>query len=645
VRFIKHHIAFLLILLLCLLLRLIPLFSYQFTLDEWSGLGRTYFDSFTKLIEKGVKIDAHPAFVQVLLYFLVKFFGISNWIIKLPFLLFSIAAVIYAYAFMLRNFNKQVALLAVCFFSFSLIFVYHAPIARMYISGVFFSLALLYHFFEIVYNKNKSIVQYSMFGLFALLSALNQHINGLFALTVCAAGLLLLKSKELKPYILTCAVVLVLYLPHLPVTIYQLGIGGIGFEQGGWLPKPQILAVLTFLKVLFGTGRTYVLLLILVLLSVMLRKNRITLSSVYVKKSLLLLGLFLINYLIIYTYSVLRAPVYQHSAMLFSGTAAVLVGSSLLNFKNKQLAHIVLLLISGTLLYKTYYKKDYLHQSVKNIFEFQFEKTAEVKNTLGNDKVYPIFFDADTLMRDVCFNRGNYKYEVTLTKDSATFSLKHYNHLVSSLSENYLVLASADPLHKAIAKDYFPFLFQNITNQGINYQVYSKIKPQHAVYEDSVLHRSTFLTAKSFTFDHPQQLIVTDKGIQLHIDSLNEFPFAGRAALRDISDKEGQVILASAKLKTARANLKNVQLCIAINDIQSDASYYFTATSSGEYLADRDSVIRIYAQAYLGTDYNKIREHAKITVFVWNTGKENFTLSNLEIKTIDYWHQKWHFWD
>ncbi len=76
----KEHIVFICLLFSCLVLRLSPLFDYQFTLDEWSALDRVKFDSLSELIEKGVKIDAHPAFVQVLIFYLTKIFGYTTWI-------------------------------------------------------------------------------------------------------------------------------------------------------------------------------------------------------------------------------------------------------------------------------------------------------------------------------------------------------------------------------------------------------------------------------------------------------------------------------------------------------------------------------------------------------------------------------------
>ena len=172
IRFIKEHTLFVFILAICIVLRFLPLFDYQFTLDELSGLDRTRFNSFGELIEKGVKIDAHPALIQVIIYYLSQFFGYTNWIIKLPFLLFSFGAVIYAYFFGLRNFSNQVGIFAAAIFSFSLVFVFYAPIARMYISGIFFSMALLYYFFEIFFLNSTKRSNYFFLGLFALLSGL-----------------------------------------------------------------------------------------------------------------------------------------------------------------------------------------------------------------------------------------------------------------------------------------------------------------------------------------------------------------------------------------------------------------------------------------------------------------------------------------
>lgn len=636
----KEHIIFICILLTCLILRLLPLFDYQYTFDEWSGLYRTDFGSFSELIEKGVKIDAHPAFVQVLIYYLRMFFGYTTWIIKLPFLLFSFGVIIYGYGFSLKNFSKQTAIIASAIFSFSLIFVYYAPIARMYISGAFFSIGLLYHFFEIFFLKNDKKIHFFFFGLFALLSALNQHINALFAFTVCASGLFFIHKNNYKPYLLTCVVVILLYLPHLSVTLYQFGIAGIGYEQGGWLAKPEPDAWLTFLKVLLGTGRTYLLFIFLIILC-FIANRKLQFSN----KQFYLILLFIINYLIIYFYSIFRAAVLQYSVMLFSSVAAVLAISSFINFKNKYFFYCAFAMITSVLIFKTYYRKDYLNQSVKNIYEYQFEKTIAYKKKFGNENVYAIYFDADTLMRDVLFKRNNYSFDCQLSKDTVVKSLKYFNHFVSKLKSDFLIMASSDPQHQAIAMDYFPFLIEDIETQGLYFKVYSKKSNSNLAEDKRVLHHSTFKYPNGFIFDKPNGLDIVNSRISLDIDSTNEFPFAARARLSEVSDKEGQVILVKAKVKIKQNNLSGVKLCISFNDIKTDSSYFYTDTNSDDYVLAKDSCLSLYATAYLGTSFKHIKDKTKITAFIWNTKKERFRLIDLEIKTIDFWSKKWNFWE
>ena len=59
----------LLILIVASALRIYNIFSIPFSHDEFSALSRLNFNSFSELIAKGVKIDGHPALVQVFLYY------------------------------------------------------------------------------------------------------------------------------------------------------------------------------------------------------------------------------------------------------------------------------------------------------------------------------------------------------------------------------------------------------------------------------------------------------------------------------------------------------------------------------------------------------------------------------------------------
>ncbi len=295
-RAIKQHGYLYALLAVCTCLRFIPLFNYQFTFDELSGLDRTQFTDYGTLLEKGVKIDAHPALIQSLLFVLVKLFGFSTAIIKLPFLLFGHAAIIYGYLIGLRFFNRQSAAINATFLALSLIFVFYAPIARMYIAGVFFSLAALYYAFEVLYAEKVSGKAFVLYAVFILVGALNHHMNALFAFTLSLFTLLLLPAERRKKFIITCVAAVILYLPHMAITLYQFSIPGIGADAGGWLTPPKRHAGLDFIQVVLGTGFTYLVVVLICCVAFFLKEKREN------KKIIFLLSLFLLNYAIIHLY-------------------------------------------------------------------------------------------------------------------------------------------------------------------------------------------------------------------------------------------------------------------------------------------------------------------------------------------------------
>jgi hypothetical protein len=409
----------------------------------------------------------------------------------------SLGGIIYAYLFCIRNFSKQAGIFSALIFSFSLIFVFYAPIARMYAAGVFFSIALLFYFFEIFFNSRTNIGNYFYFGLFALLSALNHHMNALFAFTLCASGIFFLNKTNKKKYLLTCITVVICYLPNLPTTFYQLSIGGIGIEDNGWLPVPEVTVLLTFIKIICGTGKSFVIFLFVLSLSIFL-KRRITIS----KKHYVLLSIFLLNYLIIYFYSVYRAPIYQHSVMLFSATAFVVFFTSLLEFKTNKYFYLCFVLLASVLLFKTYFKKDYLHQSVKTVFEYQFERTLFYKKMHSDKNVYAIFCDADEFMEQIYFQKYKSAFECKISADSITYTTRLFTRFVSNLNCDYLVLSSAFPEQQAIVSQYFPYLIENTQTQAINLKVYSKKMRDKAflVGDDPVIYRSNILDPGAFSY-------------------------------------------------------------------------------------------------------------------------------------------------
>lgn len=513
----------------------------------------------------------------------------------------------------------------------------------MYISGVFFSVALLYYFFEIFHANTNKTLNYFLFGLFALLSALNQHINALFAFTICLSGLFYLPKNNYKKYLITCVCVVLAYLPHLSVTLHQFNMGGIGFEQGGgWIPKPTTHSVINFLKILFGTGKSYIVFLALIICTFIINKR-----AIFNKKQLYLIVIFLVNFSIIYFYSVYRSSIYQHSVMLFSSVALVLFVSSFLHVKNPIAFYTYTFIIFSLFIYKTYYKKNYYGQCVSNIFEYEFKRTAELKNNYGSSAVYPVYFDAYDFMKKIYFKKYLTTFDCKISSDSVTFSLNKYAHFLSNLKCDYLALGSSYPIFQAVTRQYFPYLVENTQTQGLNFKVYSKLKSDEkkCVPDDAILNSASVFNNGNYTFSYSKNVIKNKTQFSLLIDSISEFPFQAKAALNSVTSKEGQVVLVTTKFKTQNLKFNNVGICISLNETKKNSCVGYSGKESNDFILNPDSTITLFCDNFCGSNYNKIKNNSNFTTYVWNRGKQNFKLINFEIKTIDYWPQKWNFWE
>jgi hypothetical protein len=638
----KEHGLFLTILLSCVILRFLPLFEYQFTLDELSGLNRTRFDSFSDLIEKGVKIDMHPALIQLFIFGISKIFGYHNWIVKLPFLLMSVGGIIYAYVFSIRNFSKQSGIFAALIFSFSLIFVFYAPIARMYTAGVFFSIAMLYYFFEIFFNAQNNIRHYVYLGLFALLSAMNHHMNALFAFTLCASGVFFLNSSNRKKYLLTCCLVTVCYLPNLPTTLYQLSLGGIGIGGNGWLPVPKANVFLTCLKILLGTGKSFIIFLLVIVIALFLKR------SIHItKKQFFLLSIYLLNFLIIYFYSVYRAPIYQHSVMLFSAVAFVLFVASLIGFKSNLFFYPCVVMVASVLVFKTYFKKDYFNQSVKTVFEYQFQRTLDYKKKYGDKNVYPIFCDADEFMEQIYFQKYKSSFECKISSDSLTYTTRLFSRFVANLNCDYLVLSSSFPAQQAIVAQHFPFLIENTQTQAINLKVYSKKLSDKAliVPDDRVFFYSNNIHPGAFKYRETSIKNKNNRNLYWPVDSLNEFPFDAKTNYFSVVKTEGEMMLVKSIFKLNRSGLSGIETCISVANGESKKIITYDSKDVSDFVLNSDSTACVYVNSFFGTEHSNTDRDAELSAYIWNRKNNQFILTDFQISIIDFCPRKWQLWD
>ncbi len=283
-----------------------------FMQDELSALFRLRYDTLAELFELGIIPDGHPAFVQLFLYFWTSIVGTSEWAVKLPSFLCGIGSMVYTYKLGRKFYDVEVGLMATAFVAFSQYFVMYFSLARPYAYGTFFILAQIY---ALAQWRERGPVKYRWrFLVFSLLAAHTHYFSMLVAGLVALWGFIWLKKSQMKGYLIAIGLAILLFLPHLPISLAQLSKGGIG-GPGGWLSAPESDYLWKFICYL---GQYHVLGLSIILGSLLLTLIRLPRMNSDQGRFLLLgIGLLLVPFFIGYQYSIRVNPVLQFSVLIF----------------------------------------------------------------------------------------------------------------------------------------------------------------------------------------------------------------------------------------------------------------------------------------------------------------------------------------
>ena len=232
-----------LIIFVAAILRFWNFINIPFTHDEMSTLFRTRFDSFSDLIDLGVRTDTHPPGIQVFLYYWIKLFGDANWVVKLPFISMGLGLIWYVFLIGKKWFNDSVGLISASLITVLQFTVMYSQIARPYISGAFLIMGFTYYLSLLISTpKVKYFRNYALVVLFAILSAYNHHFSLLAVGLIGVQGLVFLDRKYILKYLSIAVVVAVFYLPNIEIFLSQLERGGVG----DWLGVPGPGFILEF---------------------------------------------------------------------------------------------------------------------------------------------------------------------------------------------------------------------------------------------------------------------------------------------------------------------------------------------------------------------------------------------------------------
>ncbi|MFN0189689.1 MAG: glycosyltransferase family 39 protein [Bacteroidia bacterium] len=359
--------------------------NWSLSNDELSAITRLNYSSFSEMIEQGVRLtDMHPVGVQSFLWVWTHLFGVSETVLRLPFILLGILSIPLLYVTGKNFFGKFPALMATTVFVALEFPILYAQLARPYSPGLFFSLLVLYSWSTMMWKSQAWSWRTALWFVVGGVGTMYSHyFSFLFTAIVGLAGLFLIQKENRLKYLLCGFLMFLFYIPNINVFLYQFSIGGLGGSEG-WLGPPEKDAIWKYVLYCFNES-VFLLLTLFGLIVVMFFVLRVKFKW-KVQHSMALL-FFILPALIAYFYSVYKNPVFQYSILLFSFPCLLLLlfswfESQVINVKNYTFLMLALLITS----FSTIFAQQFYHKQNFAPFKLVVEKMATYHSMYGSKK-------------------------------------------------------------------------------------------------------------------------------------------------------------------------------------------------------------------------------------------------------------------
>lgn len=232
----RAHYPFYLLLVLGIGLRLWMMLGSGLSNDELSAWHRTRLHSWDEFWYYGVKFgDMHPVFYQALLWCWVRIFGDSDFVFRLPALLFWIASMGLLYRIACAHFSRFSGWLVIAMYAGLSFFVVNTTTSRPYNSGVFFILLAWFVYLNHLKTQNDFNWKSILLLAGALSGAMLSHYFACLTVGLISAVAFFFGNKGQKVQIAFAGILAtLLFLLHFSVTWFQVTRGGLE-----WLGEPN----------------------------------------------------------------------------------------------------------------------------------------------------------------------------------------------------------------------------------------------------------------------------------------------------------------------------------------------------------------------------------------------------------------------
>ena len=585
------------ILLIAASLRLYHLDSVPFMHDEFSALSRTSYDSFSELIQQGIKIDSHPAGTQLFLYYMVKLFGWNEFWLKLPFALMGIASVFLIFKIGQQWFNTNVGLISAAFVTVSELFLFYSQLIRPYSSGLFCVLLFVYYWNRMLFIDEKPSVKVCVgFALSAFLSSQMHNFSLAQAGLIYLAGLLFLKKDnklQIKAYLLSGVVALILFLPTSPIFYHQLFVNG---GIGGWLSMPKASFIIDFFRYSLNYSYLFIFGFIIIVIYPFIR------GKVNNDKKILLrivgLALFMIPFVLAFVYSKLKEPILQFSTLIFGYPFFIITLFSFYDDKKIKMLEktivigfILLIGITSLIIDRQYYKQVY-NQGFDSM-------AAEMKKDMDcySDSISFVSFSNRTLMTKFYQDKEGVINNKLCDKSMDIYDYQEY---LSKLNTKYIGIGlsdHADISYEMITMMFYPNVLKECQWFNTKYLLLSK----ENIDNDMILMNNGGKIQEGYEWGYSFDMSLDT------IENLDDIGFIAEIQSTD--------------------TINDIVLIVEIKDSNDSLLHWSGTDCKGHVLLPEETYYLSNGFHYDDEKYDK--NEVKIKVYIWNKGKKFVSIEKL----------------
>lgn len=464
--------------------------SFSFSNDELSAINRLRFNSFHELVDKGFYVDGHPGGIQVMLWYWIKIFGVSEASLRFPFVIFGVLAVLFAFLVGRQLFGAVAGLFSAAAMTFLEFPLLYSQIARPYGSGVFFCLLSVWFWLRVVdaqHDETKKasghIADLAGYAVSAAMCMYNHYFSFLFAAIVGFTGLFLVRRRMMLWYIIAGALACLLFLPHLYITLNHLTYKGVGL----WLGKPTPAWIAEHILFIFNR-QLWLLIAVLVVAATLTWINRKHLINN--RYRIVVLLFFLLPMAIGYIYSISVNPVLQHPVLIFSFVFLVFLLFSCAGDRLKPVHSVILAVFLFTGIYSTAGCGRYYHKQHFGEFRDVAQQILNAGKKFGKQNVTNIVSANNPYYITYYFDKQHDSTLLSMT-DVATDSLKPLGKMVRNCGTPYLLYAWTKPSPEEAAdiiEASYPYRIAEKEYGGLSKLcLYSKEKPEGYAEKEKIV--------------------------------------------------------------------------------------------------------------------------------------------------------------